>query len=129
MEKTDFLGYWMTPNAVKPMKKKFDAILKIGRLRNPTEARSFIGAVNYYKSLWPRRVHVLDPLNEQTGQKTFEWDPGKQLAFEEMKAIMAFNCINVYPDYVKPFYIYTDALDYQLGAAIIQDGNPIAYWS
>ena len=51
VEETDFLGYWMTPDAVKPMKKKFDAILKIGRLRNPTEARSFIGAVNYYKSL------------------------------------------------------------------------------
>ena len=42
---------------------------------------------------------------------------------------MATNCINKYPDYTKTFHIYTDASDYQLGAAIIQDGEPIAYYS
>ena len=42
---------------------------------------------------------------------------------------MASDCINVYPDYTKTFHIYTDTSDYQLGAAIIQDGKPIAYWS
>ena len=42
---------------------------------------------------------------------------------------MATDCLNAYPDYNKPFKIYTDASDYQLGAAIIQEGQPIAYWS
>ena len=46
-----------------------------------------------------------------------------------MKALMASECINKYPVYTKPFHIYTEASDYQLGAAIIQDGEPIAYWS
>ena len=42
---------------------------------------------------------------------------------------MTADCLNAYPDYNKPFKIYTDASDYQLGAAIIQEGRPIAYWS
>ena len=47
-----------------------------------------------------------------------------------MKVLMASDCIDKYPDYTtKPFHIYTDASDYQLGAAIIQDGEPIAYWN
>ena len=67
VEETDFLGYWMTLNAVKTMKKKIDAILKLDRPRNLTETRSFIGTVNYYKSLWPRRAHALASHNEITG--------------------------------------------------------------
>ena len=40
---------------------------------------------------------------------------------------MAADCLNAYPDYNKPFKIYTDASNYQLGAAIIQEGQPKAY--
>ena len=32
-------------------------------------------------------------------------------------------------DYSKPFHIYCDARDVQLGAAIIQDGKPVAFYS
>ena len=42
---------------------------------------------------------------------------------------MAVDCLNAYPDYNQPFQVYTDASEYQLGAAIIQNQRPIAYWS
>ena len=72
---------------------------------------------------------MLAPLVELTGDKPFSWSDETAKAFKEMKAILASDCINAYPDYRYPFHIYTDASKYQLGAAIIQNGRPIAYYS
>ena len=45
-----------------------------------------------------------------------------------MKVIVSANAMNAYPDYSIPFHVYTDASDFQLGAAIIQKDKPIAYY-
>ena len=55
--------------------------------------------------------------------------PRHEQAFLTMKAMIAADAMSYYPDLNKPFEIYTDASEYQMGAAINQDGHPIAYWS
>ena len=42
---------------------------------------------------------------------------------------MQLTLLITYPDYSKPFHIYTDALEYQVRAAIIQEGKPVVYFS
>ena len=72
----------------------------------------------------------MKPLTALTSKKIgFQWGPNQQQAFDTLKSIMAADCLNAYPNYNLPFEIYTDASDYQLGAAIIQNGRPVAYWS
>jgi hypothetical protein len=52
-----------------------------------------------------------------------------QNAFDKMRLLMAADALAAYPDYKKQFDIYTAASDFQLGACIIQEERPVAYFS
>jgi hypothetical protein len=48
---------------------------------------------------------------------------------ENVKATIAKEVVLAYPDFTKPFKIYTDASTTQLGAVITQGNRPIAFFS
>ena len=51
-----------------------------------------------------------------------------QKAFNKMRLLMAAGALAAYPNHNKRFGVYTDASDFQLGACIIQEGRPVAYF-
>jgi len=58
-----------------------------------------------------------------------EWNDHLEKCFQEVKNVIASDALCAYPDHNKSFEIYTDSSDYQLGAAISQDGRHVAYYS
>jgi hypothetical protein len=69
IKETDWLGYWLTPQGLKPWKKKIDAIIHLDCPCNATELCIVIGCINYYCDMWPSCAHILKPLTNQSGLK------------------------------------------------------------
>jgi hypothetical protein len=100
-------------------------------LCNATELHMFIGCINYYRDMWPSRAHILKPLTNQSSLKKrapIKWTDDMQQAFKKMRLLMAADALAAYPNHNKRFDVYTNASDFQLGACIIQEGRPVAYF-
>jgi hypothetical protein len=127
----EYLGYWLSRNGIQPQPKKVEAILRLSPPKTKRQLRHFLGMVNYYRDMWKRqRSHILTPLTDIVGANTpFVWGPEQQKAFDKMKRIISRETLLTFPDFKKEFHIYTDASKYQLGAVIVQDNKPIAFYS
>ena len=128
----NYLGYIVTPEGVRPDPQKIKAIQAMERPSTVTEIRRFIGMIQYYRDLWPRRSHILQPFTAVSSGKKgtkIKWTPELEAAFHETKKMVCKETLLTYPDWTKPFDIHTDASDYQLGAVISQEGKPIAFFS
>ena len=131
VQETNFLGYWLTPNGLKPWHKKIDTILWLQHPRTIKDLCSFISTVTYYCTMFPKCAHILTPFTALTSQKSgnVAWSAECQHAFDTIKTILSSDVLLRYPDHNKPFHVYTDASDLQLATVIVQDDRPVAFYS
>ena len=62
----------------------------------------------------------------------WDWNPSTDVIFQKLKQWVCKTLLNTtlaYFDHTKPVVIQTDASGYGLGAALLQDGRPIAFAS
>ena len=79
--------------------------------------------------MWFCRSELLAPLTSLTSSKVkFEWLSTHQQAFEKIKKVIGIEVLLSFSNFNKAFQIYTDASDHQLGAVIMQDKKPIAFF-
>ena len=64
-----------------------------------------------------------------TKKAPWHWDENHQQAFNQVKATICKDVVLAYPDFSKPFAIYTDASATKLGAVITQDNRLLAFFS
>jgi hypothetical protein len=65
---TEYLGYVLSRDGIKPQKKKVHAILTIMRTRSVKELRRFLGMVQYYRDIWACQSKMLAPLSNFVGE-------------------------------------------------------------
>lgn len=126
----EYLGFIVNTKGIRPVPNKVEAIKAILPPTNRKQLRRFIGMLNFQKEMWPGRSKMLVPLTRLTSKNVpFKWTDVEQKAFDDIKKHITKDTLLNYPNFNKPFDVYTDASDKQIGAIISQDGKPIAHFS
>ena len=98
-----------------------EAISKLPPPINVAEVRSFLGLVGYYRRFVKRFSDKAAPLNRLLHKDhPWKWTQECQEAFQTLKGEIASRPISAYPDFSKPFRLYTDASNLGLGAILAQ---------
>lgn len=126
----EYLGYQISDDGISALPNKVTAINAIAPPNNRREVRRFVGMVNFYSDMLPRRAQLLAPLTRLTSPAVqFRWSTEEQAAFDATKAALSECVLLAFPACGRPFHVFTDASKLQLGAVISQDGKPLAFWS
>ncbi len=97
----------------------------------------------YYQDILVKCSEMLAPLSDllrkcrettttkdnTTKKMPWQCNPIHQQAVDSFKATVAKEVVMAYPEFLKPFKIYTDASTMQFGAVITQDYRPISFFS
>ncbi|XP_049292703.1 uncharacterized protein K02A2.6-like [Anopheles funestus] len=114
-----YLGHILDCEGQRPDPSKIEAIVNMPTPKNPSEVRSFLGAINYYEKFVPQMRNLrypLDDLLKKDGH--WQWSPECQQAFETFKRILSSDLLLTYYDPRKPNIVAADASSVGIGATI-----------
>lgn len=120
----EFLGHTIDEMGMRPDDKKLAAISEAPEPKNAQEIKSFIGLISFYRDYIPNCSSIAEPLIKLTRKgERFSWKEEQIEAFTKLKVSLTRNLKLIYPDFRKPFILFTDASNVGTGCCLAQMGS------
>ncbi|GJU85077.1 putative reverse transcriptase domain-containing protein [Tanacetum coccineum] len=98
--------------------------------RTPSEIRSFLGLVGYYRHFITNFSKIVKPLTSLTQKnQKYEWGVYQEESFQTLKDNLCNASILSLPDGAEDFIVYYDASNQGLGCVLMKRGKVITYAS
>jgi len=83
----------------------------------------------YYRRFIRQYAQIAQPITELLKKNEFKWGEKATNSFTALKKAMLEAPILLYPNFSNLFVVETDASNTGIGAVLMQDGHPMAYYS
>ena len=126
----NFFSCLYDADGVHPDPGKVNAIHALPAPTNITKLQEFLGLVMYLSPFIPGLSTLTAPLHELLKKDTdFTWNHTYNATFQQVKEAVVGDTTLRYCDPSLPVKIQVDALQEGLGAALLQNGKPVAFAS
>src|SRR3954454_18919398 len=116
-----FLGHVVGRDGIHPDPEKIDKVKNYSEPKNLTQLRAALGLFSYYRKFVKDLSKIARPLYALLKKDVpFQWKNQQQEAFNYLKETLTKAPILSYPEFDKPFVIFTDASKIGLGAVLSQ---------
>ena len=96
---------------------------------NIKQLRGFLAITGYYRRFVKNYSITAAPLTELLKKDAFHWSDTASQSFEALETAMCEALVLRLPNFDLPFVVETDASDLGIGAVLLQEGHPLAYFS
>lgn len=128
-ERLEYSGHIVSKEGDSACPSKIQAMLDWPTSQTIKELRGFLGLTGYYRRFVAGYGRISWPLTQQLKKECFHWNAEADAAFQQLKCAMTEVPVLALPYFTQPFVVESGASRSSIGAVLMQQQRPIAYFS